>query len=197
MLCFVGKRVANMTAEEREIVRARDRERYRAAPEMKRERSRKRRISEPRANAEYLRKRRETDPEGVKTYAREWYAANAEKVREANRKRNAANPEANRERVYRWRAAKPEGVRAIAQRRRASIKTSTANAPTAAQLKALLKKPCHYCGNRAEHVDHYIPLAKGGAHTLDNLRPACVPCNLSKGAKLPGEWSGRLCPPYK
>ena len=33
--------------------------------------------------------------------------------------------------------------------------------------------------------DHVQPLAKGGAHTVDNLRPACNPCNTRKNATWP------------
>jgi 5-methylcytosine-specific restriction endonuclease McrA len=34
-----------------------------------------------------------------------------------------------------------------------------------------------------ETVDHVIPLVLGGPHCLSNLRPACGPCNSSKGAR--------------
>lgn len=33
-------------------------------------------------------------------------------------------------------------------------------------------------------VDHIVPLSKGGAHSQDNVRLTCLPCNLSKGAKI-------------
>lgn len=37
------------------------------------------------------------------------------------------------------------------------------------------------CTGRAEHVDHVIPLAEGGARLdPDNLRAACRWCNLSR-----------------
>lgn len=36
-----------------------------------------------------------------------------------------------------------------------------------------------------EHLDHVKPLSKGGPHMLSNLRPACEPCNISKGNKWP------------
>jgi 5-methylcytosine-specific restriction endonuclease McrA len=39
------------------------------------------------------------------------------------------------------------------------------------------------CGAPAEHVDHVIPVADGGSHRLDNLRPTCAKCNLAKGAR--------------
>lgn len=38
------------------------------------------------------------------------------------------------------------------------------------------------------HLDHYIPLSKGGLNTLDNVVWACQPCNNKKGAKLPEEF---------
>lgn len=34
------------------------------------------------------------------------------------------------------------------------------------------------------HVDHVVPLAKGGAHSYHNTQPAHAFCNISKGAKL-------------
>jgi 5-methylcytosine-specific restriction endonuclease McrA len=30
-------------------------------------------------------------------------------------------------------------------------------------------------------LDHIIPLARGGGHTIDNIQFLCPPCNLSKG----------------
>lgn len=55
-----------------------------------------------------------------------------------------------------------------------------------------LPHTCSRCGKRIEsirdmHVDHIIPLAKGGADTVDNMQLLHKACNLSKGAKLPAE----------
>lgn len=49
---------------------------------------------------------------------------------------------------------------------------------------------CYYCEqNLAEyHVDHYIPLSRGGSNGPENLVIACPHCNVSKNNKLPGEW---------
>jgi 5-methylcytosine-specific restriction endonuclease McrA len=33
------------------------------------------------------------------------------------------------------------------------------------------------------HIDHVIPISKGGASTLENLRPCHAYCNQTKGAK--------------
>lgn len=49
---------------------------------------------------------------------------------------------------------------------------------------------CAYCGDLAEHLDHVVPLSKGGDDIESNIVPACAPCNLSKGAKTLAEWAG-------
>lgn len=50
---------------------------------------------------------------------------------------------------------------------------------------------CYICSRitrRGErHVEHVVPLSKGGCHTSGNLAIACVDCNLSKHAKNPAE----------
>lgn len=46
---------------------------------------------------------------------------------------------------------------------------------------------CQYCGEPAEHIDHIIPICKGGGNELDNLVAACTFCNCSKGGRTPQE----------
>lgn len=48
---------------------------------------------------------------------------------------------------------------------------------------------CAYCGQLATHLDHVVPLSKGGADAESNIVPACQHCNLSKGAKTLEEWA--------
>jgi 5-methylcytosine-specific restriction endonuclease McrA len=44
---------------------------------------------------------------------------------------------------------------------------------------------CVECGSRFEiQYDHVIPVAMGGAATVQNLQILCAPCNRSKGASL-------------
>ncbi|WP_372344930.1 HNH endonuclease [Streptomyces sp. KL116D] len=49
---------------------------------------------------------------------------------------------------------------------------------------------CAYCGGNEGgiHMDHVIPLSRGGRHAIGNVLPACQGCNLSKGSKLVAEW---------
>jgi 5-methylcytosine-specific restriction endonuclease McrA len=48
--------------------------------------------------------------------------------------------------------------------------------------------PCAYCGQPARTVDHVWPLSRGGPEREDNLVPACMFCNVSKGNRLLTEW---------
>jgi len=43
--------------------------------------------------------------------------------------------------------------------------------------------------NPAEHLDHVVPLSKGGGDVEHNMLPACAACNLSKGAKTLAQWA--------
>jgi 5-methylcytosine-specific restriction endonuclease McrA len=50
---------------------------------------------------------------------------------------------------------------------------------------------CYWCDaevGQDYHVDHVVPLSKGGSDGPDNLVIACPTCNLRKGAKMPDEF---------
>ena len=57
-------------------------------------------------------------------------------------------------------------------------------------------KVCYWCNCSLKkvkvHLDHYIPLSKGGLHTLSNLVVSCQKCNCSKNAKDPIEFANKL-----
>jgi 5-methylcytosine-specific restriction endonuclease McrA len=44
---------------------------------------------------------------------------------------------------------------------------------------------CVYCGNMAQHLDHWVPRSEGGINRFDNLVPACRRCNLQKSVRDP------------
>ena len=46
---------------------------------------------------------------------------------------------------------------------------------------------CGICGKRVRkrwHMDHIIPVSKGGVHCYKNLQPSHIRCNLRKGNKV-------------
>ena len=51
---------------------------------------------------------------------------------------------------------------------------------------------CVYCDKPARlSMDHVIPVSKGGNHSIDNVVPACMPCNLRKKNHEVEDWVER------
>lgn len=74
-------------------------------------------------------------------------------------------------------------------RRRARKANAPRNDFTAPQWRALCKASgyrCAYCGTKFPYKeltpDHITPLSRGGSHTLANILPACLDCNMRKHA---------------
>jgi 5-methylcytosine-specific restriction endonuclease McrA len=92
-----------------------------------------------------------------------------------------------------WKLANPdrasENNRQQISRRRARKNGAIV---TKADYRAILAEHgmrCHICGldilTRADlHFDHVIPLAKGGAHSAENIRPSHALCNQRKSDKV-------------
>lgn len=47
---------------------------------------------------------------------------------------------------------------------------------------------CMYCFDKANTLDHVVPLSNGGSDMADNIVAACKSCNSSKGSKTLVEW---------
>ena len=150
----------------------------------------------PEKIADKSRKWHELNPEKRKENNRRWCAANKDKVAIKNRRyktEHAAElaPMA-RQRAKEWNAAHPEDVTKRAHARRARKK----NAPgshTADELKALIIAQNYQCIcgislKSKKHLDHIVPLARGGSNGIENLQYLCPQCNLSKGAKDMVTW---------
>lgn len=87
--------------------------------------------------------------------------------------------------VKAWRAT-PEGKAAhqASQRARKAAKRGGTGKLTKEDRKLVLGAygaDCIYCGATGEPtLDHLIPLAAGGAHTIENAVPCCGKCNSAK-----------------
>ena len=43
---------------------------------------------------------------------------------------------------------------------------------------------CQYCGERADCIDHVLPVSKGGRNAWENMVACCRPCNAAKADLL-------------
>lgn len=92
--------------------------------------------------------------------------------------------------VVAWQRAKPHLVAARAARRSARIRGSGEVSLTHAEWVQILEyhdHRCAYCLRKMKRLEreHVIPVAEGGAHTADNIVPACRSCNARKSAHGP------------
>jgi 5-methylcytosine-specific restriction endonuclease McrA len=99
---------------------------------------------------------------------------------EASRRRRTASGQAAAAR-RRYRAANPEKTREWAQSRRGIGRIPRG---TVKRLRAEQKDACAYCGRPIPpyHLDHKLPVCRGGRNDADNLHLTCPTCNLRKSA---------------
>lgn len=132
---------------------------------------------------------REKNKQKLSQYYKEWLSANRDKARAHNSK---------------WAKANKDRYSAYSRNRRAA-KALSGGSHTTEDIRAIFEKQgglCASCkiklfksGKQKYHVDHIMPLARGGSNWPSNLQCLCPACNLSKGAKHPDDWAkqqGRL-----
>jgi 5-methylcytosine-specific restriction endonuclease McrA len=150
----------------------------------------------------YYKTWRAANAEKVKADKAVYHVSNRERIAAKVKAWSDAHPGAANLRTAAWKAANPERKRELDHRSRA-IRDSR---PTCAHSSCLALGPvsiawqtnphvCYLCGQRLSmqarpddpmhaHMDHVVPLSRGGLHCAENLRPACAPCNRRKGARL-------------
>jgi len=134
-------------------------------------------------------------------YFKELYNRDIEASRKKLKQRRKREREAGVVRKSDWAKRNPERSKAIKRsykHRRRSIERAGISGSELHQWCAKQSKVCYWCGvdcNKDYHVDHYIPLSKGGKHVFENLVISCPVCNMRKSAKDPYDWAqeiGRL-----
>ena len=128
--------------------------------------------------SERLKSWRKRNQAAVKAYQKHWRADNIEHVLEY---------------ATDYRRDKPEVKRASEARRRALKRGSEGsyNVVDIQELYELQLGQCVYCQCDLSddfHVDHMIPLARGGDNTRSNIQLLCPNCNRKKHAKTHEEY---------
>lgn len=142
---------------------------------------------------------RATHAEELRVKKAAWYAEH----RDEQLARAAARRVGHEKEAYIYQVtyrATPEGKinRQASHQRRRARKNGNGGSYTPAELQAVLaahtdakgRLRCALCGKPITgkyHIDHWIPLSKGGANEVGNLRVLHGRCNLRKAAKLPQE----------
>jgi 5-methylcytosine-specific restriction endonuclease McrA len=147
---------------------------------------------------------RQSDPEKYRQRDRERYRTNPNR-RWTNRKNKEHSLAVAREWKRNhpdWQKRHPETNRASSAGRRArvlaaggSFNRKDVELQRKAQTSSKGVLICWWCDKPIKgqyHIDHRVPLVKGGTNDPKNLCLACPDCNRKKGKKLPSEWIGRL-----
>jgi 5-methylcytosine-specific restriction endonuclease McrA len=91
----------------------------------------------------------------------------------------------------RWALANRQRKAAAEQRRRAAKRQIEGHGVDPADWLAMVvaaQGRCTYCGEvRPLTMDHRMPLSRGGRHELENVVPACKPCNSRKHTRTEEE----------
>jgi len=143
---------------------------------------------------------RASNPEKYKATQAVWRAANPEKIKRyaASPERakayavayRAANPEKVKAAISKWMAAHPSAWRIYRQNRRARKLENGGKLSRglSAKLFKLQRGKCPCCKKPLGedfHLDHIMPLARGGSNTDNNIQLLRASCNQQKSAKDP------------
>lgn len=100
----------------------------------------------------------------------------------------------SKERTKIWKHAKPSAHRAQRERRYRRLIEQSDGTIKAASLRRLFLCSifCPYCfkemGKHDKTLDHIVPVARGGKHSLSNVTVCCKECNTKKSAKDFDAW---------
>lgn len=156
------------------------------------------------ANREKVRAKRnaydKANPEKKRAWFKAWYDRNKEERARQKAEERKANPELFNARYKRWYEDNYEQVVANS-RLRLARKKGAEGRHTGVEIRALFvrqKGKCASCSTSLKsgyHVDHIVPLSRGGSNWISNIQLLCQNCNQRKWAKDPFQWAreiGRL-----
>lgn len=145
--------------------------------------------------------RRAANRERHRALARASHARNREAANARSKAWRAKNPQRVKDNAKAWRASNPDEVRTAARNRKARLKRADGS-HTSADVQQILNSQRFRCAEcsadlrkHAFHVDHIVPLVRGGSNGRRNLQILCRLCNQQKHASDPIEFArkkGRL-----
>ena len=138
---------------------------------------------------EYAADYRKKTVEKISQYRKQYEATHKKENKERHRKYTKNNPEKVRKIKDDYRKNNPEAVQKHHMIRRARKAQNGVFEVSKKEIHNLMNSPCVACGSTERiTIDHIIPIARGGAHSIGNLQPLCKSCNSSKIDKTMTEW---------
>lgn len=139
---------------------------------------------------------RKRNPQRAKELGVLYAERHPERVRAAHKSWMASHAESMRAHRTTWKKANPEAVRASGANRRARER-KLGGKYSAADVRWLFKCQggrcahswCRVALKAGYHVDHVMPVARGGSNERRNLQLLCPKCNCSKSSKHPIEFA--------
>ena len=145
----------------------------------------------PDKRREAVSKWRSSNPEKVKQRTVEWVAEHQKEIL-AYRERNK---DKTRERRKKWQESNREKTRASWRRHKSRKLNAPGQHHTPEDVKRLFLvqwgiRASPYCNEPlvSYHVDHVMPLSRGGSNGPENIQLLCVSCNTSKHARTMDEF---------
>lgn len=144
---------------------------------------------------------RDAHKEEMAEYKRKWEQRNRERVRANHRNWRANRTEEQLEAERQWRREYAKRNRlqlnAKARRRRVLVRGAEGSHTVEEvwQMSEDQDHLCAYCETPLMgdfHVDHLVPLSKGGSDYAENLAIACALCNVRKSSLMPLQFLKRL-----
>jgi 5-methylcytosine-specific restriction endonuclease McrA len=151
-----------------------------------------------RQQRKYYRKERRLRIDQQRARRRRHYWKNRDGINERRRMLWAKNPDLFRSRE-RNRYRRHRVSRVLTQRNTQARRAGAKGEITPKQWLRLLRQHnfrCFYCNTvltaKTRTLDHKIPLSRGGTNTINNVVPACRPCNNRKLRMTTEEFIARL-----
>jgi len=120
------------------------------------------------------------------------YESDPDKFRARGRVNYAANPDVWKDRTRDYRKNNPEKKKVWEHNRRAVGGFSNADVIDKFNSQDWLCVCCGLSLLYGYHIDHIIPVSRGGSNWPDNIQLLCSTCNLKKNALTMEEWLIRI-----
>lgn len=134
----------------------------------------------------------ERNPDRIHAAKARYRETHRDACREYNREYARTHPDVAKRAKARFNARHPERVRSYILLRKARIRGApVVERFTRAEIYERDNGRCHICGRKvprsAYHIDHLVPVSRGGEHSRRNVAVACPSCNQHRNVNGPAQ----------